>query len=51
MLLAPIVYRDKARRDADGTWKITARELIVQRWWIAEGYFPVPADPTLARPA
>ena len=35
----------------DGTWKITARELVVQRWWIAEGYFPVPTDPTLARPA
>jgi hypothetical protein len=51
ILLAPIVYRDKARRDADGTWKITARELVVQRWWIAEGYFPVPTDPTLARPA
>lgn len=50
ILLAPIVYRDKARRDTDGTWKITVRELIVQRWWITEGYFPTPTDPTLTRP-
>jgi hypothetical protein len=51
MLLAPITYRDTVTRGPDGRWAITERELIVQRWWVTDGYFPVPTDPTLARPA
>jgi hypothetical protein len=35
----------------DGRWAITERELVVQRWWVTDGYFPVPTDPTLARTA
>lgn len=50
MLLAPIVYRDQARRAPDGTWKIATRNLIVQRWWVTPGYFPSPTDPSLALP-
>jgi SnoaL-like domain len=51
LLFAPISYQDKAERGADGKWKIAARELVVLRWWVTDGYFPVPTDPTLARPA
>jgi hypothetical protein len=51
LLFAPISYQDKIVRTGDGTWKIAERELVVQRWWVTDGYFPVPTDPTLARPA
>jgi hypothetical protein len=50
MLLAPISYHDVMTRRPDGRWVITERELVVQRWWVTDGYFPVPTDPTLARP-
>jgi SnoaL-like protein len=50
MLFAPIVYDDRAVRHTDGTWKLAERELVVQRWWVTDGYFPVPTDPSLARP-
>jgi hypothetical protein len=50
LLFAPIAYQDKVVRGTDGQWKITERELVVQRWWVTHGYFPVPTDPTLARP-
>src|SRR5438552_3406986 len=36
LLLAPIQYRDKAVRTGAG-WKISERELIVQRWWVTDG--------------
>jgi len=48
MLLAPIHYRDKAVR-AEAGWKIAERELVVQRWWVTDGYFPTPTDSRLAR--
>jgi hypothetical protein len=50
MLLAPIHYRDKAVR-AGADWKIAERELVVQRWWVTDGYFPTPTDSRLGRPA
>jgi hypothetical protein len=50
LLFAPINYEDKVARGADGQWKIVERELVVQRWWVTDGYFPVPTDPGLARP-
>lgn len=50
LLFAPIVYRDKAIRSMDRVWKISQRELVVQRWWVTDGYFPTSTDPTLSRP-
>jgi hypothetical protein len=50
LLFAPISYEDKVARGADGQWKIVERELVVQRWWVTDGYFPDPTDPGLARP-
>jgi hypothetical protein len=50
LLFAPIAYADKAARGAGGRWRIVERELMVQRWWVTDGYFPVPTDPSLARP-
>jgi hypothetical protein len=50
ILLAPIQYEDVVVRSADGLWRIRTREIVVWRWWIAEGYSPVPTDPSLARP-
>jgi hypothetical protein len=49
-LSAPIDYVDKVERGADGHWRIAERAILVWRWWIADGYFPVPTDPTLSRP-
>ncbi len=51
MLLAPIEYTDSAQRSRDGNWRITTRKLIVLRWWVTDGYFAAPGDPTLSRPA
>jgi SnoaL-like domain len=50
-LLAPIEYEDTVARSADGLWRISSREIVVWRWWVTEGYTPVPTDPTLARPS
>ena len=50
-LLAPIEYEDTVVRSADGLWRISSREIVVWRWWVTEGYAPVPTDPTLARPS
>ena len=50
-LSAPIDYADKVVRAPDGRWKIHERSIIVWKWWVANGYFPVPTDPSLARPA
>lgn len=50
-LSAPIDYEDQFVRAADGVWKMRTRNIVVWRWWVAEGYFPVPTDPSLARPA
>ena len=51
LLFAPISYRDIVTRRPGGRWTIAERELVVQRWWVTDGYFPVPTDPALARPA
>jgi hypothetical protein len=50
LLFAPILYTDKAVR-AGTRWKIAERKLVVQRWWVTDGYFPTPTDPTLTRPS
>ena len=50
LLFAPIDYEDTVIRLA-GTWKIAARDIVVWRWWVTDGYTPVSTDPTLARPA
>jgi hypothetical protein len=49
-LLAPIEYEDAVVRSPDGLWRIGGREIVVWRWWVTEGYAPVPTDPSLARP-
>jgi hypothetical protein len=50
-LSAPIDYADTVVRGADGRWRIADRAILVWKWWVADGYFPVPTDPSLARPA
>ena len=49
-LAAPIAYEDRVVRGEDGLWRIKTRDLIVLRWWVTEGWAPVPTDPALARP-
>jgi hypothetical protein len=49
LLIVPVRYEDRAVR-VGGVWKITRRDIIAMRFWIAEGYAPNPVDPTLARP-
>jgi hypothetical protein len=49
-LLAPIEYDDAVVRGVDGLWRIRTREIVVWRWWVTDGYAPVPTDPNLARP-
>ena len=48
MLLTPVRYHDTARRGPEG-WRITEREIVANRFWIADGYAPDPLDPSLAR--
>lgn len=48
-LFAPIEYRDKVVRLGDA-WYLAERDIDVWRWWVTDGYAPVPTDPTLARP-
>lgn len=50
MLLDPIEYDDTVVRCADRLWRVQSREIVVWRWWVTDGYAPVPTDPTLARP-
>lgn len=49
-LSAPIDYVDEVVRGEDGLWRVRHRDIVVLRWWVTDGYFPVPTDPTLARP-
>lgn len=49
MLLVPVVYRDVVRRER-GMWKIAARDILAQRFWVTDGYAPLPTDPLLNRP-
>lgn len=51
ILLAPIEYDDTVVRGADRLWRIQTREIVVWRWWVTDGYSPVPTDPSLTRPA
>jgi hypothetical protein len=49
MLLAPVRYLDEFRR-VEGIWKISKRDVLAMRFWIAKGYEPDPLDPGMARP-
>lgn len=49
LLLTPVWYRDLVRRGPDG-WRIAAREIVANRFWVAPGYAPDPMDPSLTRP-
>jgi hypothetical protein len=49
-LSVPIEYDDLLVRTADGVWRIKTRDILTWQWWVADGYFPAPTDPSLARP-